>query len=136
MRGSPLAEVNPLIIHILFILKSDENEQERANSLIALLNLISHHKNEDFLIEVSKMMDTETTLMNNSNLKNISIIEEENSELANIFYKKGRIDNHYLIRKQVVSLYQQIILLGMIIPQLRPGRRARPGFVFFLYRIG
>jgi len=97
------SEVNPLIIHILFILKSDENEQVRANSLIALLNFISHHKDENILIEISKMMDTETTLIKNIILKNISIIDEKNSEIAQYILQKGRIENHYLLRKQVLT---------------------------------
>lgn len=95
------AELNPLVIHLLFILKSDKDEQVRVNSVLGLIHLISNQENENILIEISKMMDTETTLIKNIILRNIDIIKEKDLKIAQYILQKGRIDSHYLIRKQV-----------------------------------
>jgi len=97
------SEISTLVIHLLFILKSAEDEQVRVNSLLGLIYLISNQENENILIEISKMMDTETTLIKNVILRNIDIIKAIDPNIAQHILQKGRIDSHYLIRKQVAT---------------------------------
>lgn len=102
------SEMNDFIISLLFILKADKNEQIRANSVLALIYFIKNHgnSNENILIEISKMMDSETTLIKSIILRNINAIKEKKLEIAKYILQKGRIDDHYIIRKQTNSIIE------------------------------
>lgn len=104
------SDISPGIISLLFILKSDQSEQVRANSIFALMYYIKSHGDdkENILIEISKTMDNETTLIKNIILRNLGIIKEKNLEIAKYILQKGRLDEHYIIRKQANLLKEEL----------------------------
>lgn len=94
------SDINSIVVQMLFILKSDLDEQVRANTTFGLIYLIQNTKNEDILIELSKMMDSETTLIKNIILRNVEKIKDINPEIVQYIMQKGKLDSHYLIREQ------------------------------------